>query len=179
MKKLILSWVLTLFVLVSVSGTSAVHAVVPYCNINWGSLPKTAVVTTSSNLTNIRTGRHECYDRMVFDLNGPTGGYTVRYVNNVYGEGSGQLIPLSGGAKLQITLQASSYNIDTGIPTYPAKVGAALPNVNLSGYSTFRDAKFAGSFEGYTTVGLGVRAKLPFRVFTNGNSIVVDVAHYW
>ena len=179
MKKLVIGWALALVVAVGVSSAPTVNAVVPYCNINWGSLPKTAVVTTSSNLTNIRTGRHECYDRMVFDLNGATGGYTVRYVNNVYGEGSGQLIPLSGGAKLQITLQASSYNIDTGVPTYYAVVGAALPNVNLSGYSTFRDAKFGGSFEGYTTVGLGVRARLPFRVFTTGNRVVVDVAHYW
>ncbi len=43
---------------------------------------------------------------------------------------------------------------------------------------------WAGSFEGQTTVGLGVRARLPFRVFTlegpgDGSRIVVDVARYW
>jgi hypothetical protein len=42
----------------------------------------------------------------------------------------------------------------------------------------------AGSFEGLTTIGLGVRAKLPFRVFTlngpDGHSrLVIDVAHRW
>jgi hypothetical protein len=42
----------------------------------------------------------------------------------------------------------------------------------------------AGSFEGQTTIGLGVRARLPFRVFTldgpgNGSRIVIDVAHHW
>ncbi|BAS14136.1 conserved hypothetical protein [Arthrobacter sp. Hiyo8] len=43
---------------------------------------------------------------------------------------------------------------------------------------------FAGSFEGYTSLGLGVRARLPFRVFTlagpgTGSRLVIDVAHMW
>jgi hypothetical protein len=42
----------------------------------------------------------------------------------------------------------------------------------------------AGSFEGYTSLGLGVRARLPFQVFTldgpgSGSRLVVDVAHFW
>ncbi len=51
--------------------------------------------------------------------------------------------------------------------------------VNLAGYRTFQDTRFAGSFEGDTQIGLGVRARLPFRVFQEGNRIVVDVAHDW
>ena len=41
----------------------------------------------------------------------------------------------------------------------------------------------AGSFEGYTTIALGVRARLPHRVFTlydastNRSRLVIDVAH--
>ncbi|MDQ1596268.1 MAG: hypothetical protein QOH40_2824, partial [Arthrobacter pascens] len=40
------------------------------------------------------------------------------------------------------------------------------------------------SFEGYTTLGLGVRARLPFKVFTlagpgSGSRLVIDVAHHW
>ena len=44
---------------------------------------------------------------------------------------------------------------------------------------------WAGSFEGQTTLALGVRARLPFRVFTtydaatNRSRLVVDVAHRW
>ena len=43
---------------------------------------------------------------------------------------------------------------------------------------------FAGSFEGYTSIGLGVRARLPFRVFMldgpgTSSRLVVDVAHRW
>jgi hypothetical protein len=40
---------------------------------------------------------------------------------------------------------------------------------------------FGGSFEDYTTFGLGVRAKLPFRVtrLSSPGRVVVDVAHRW
>ena len=43
---------------------------------------------------------------------------------------------------------------------------------------------FAGTFEAVTQIGLGVRARLPFRVFTldgpgNGSRLVIDVAHRW
>jgi hypothetical protein len=50
---------------------------------------------------------------------------------------------------------------------------------NVAGYTTFRQVGWGGSFEGYSTVGLGVRARLPFRVFRNGSDLVVDVAHRW
>jgi hypothetical protein len=43
--------------------------------------------------------------------------------------------------------------------------------------------RFAGSFEGHSTFAVGVRAKLPFRVFTQVGPqdairrVVVDIAH--
>lgn len=159
-------------------GGSSANAA-PYCGITWGSSPKAVTTSTTQPLTNIRTGQHDCYDRMTFDLSGTSAtGYSVSYVPNIYADGSGILIPVSGGAKLQIVANAPAYNA-MGVSTYAGVVGKKLPNVNLTGYQTFRDAKYAGSFEGQTTVGLGVRAKLPFRVFTTGNHVVVDVAHYW
>ena len=162
-----------------VSGFAATPAqAASYCGITWGSLPKNASVMRQSSLTNIRTGRHECFDRMVLDFNGAAPGYKVQYVSNVYADGSGQLIPLAGGAKLQIIALAPAYN-QNGQLTYPGVVGGPLPGVNLSGYQTFRDAKFAGSFEGQTTIGLGVRAHLPFRVFTLDSRLIIDVAHRW
>jgi len=56
--------------------------------------------------------------------------------------------------------------------------------VNVSGYTTFRQVAYDGSFEGLTSFGLGVRAKLPFRVFVlagpgSGSRVVVDVAPRW
>ena len=115
---------------------------------------------------------------MVVDLNGTPAGYSVRYVNNVYAEGTGNVVPLAGGAKIEIVLQNPTYD-ENGQLTYTPLPGGGLPGVNLAGYQTFRDAKFAGSFEGQTTVGLGVRARLPFRAFYLGNRVVIDVAHFW
>lgn len=177
MKKRMILALVGVLLTVGLAGSSASAA--PYCGITWGSLAKTASATTTRPLTNVRTGQHDCYDRMVFDLSG-TGatGYSVRYVSSISAEGSGLPIPVSGGAKLQIVVKAPAYD-SNGKPTYAGVVGKTLPGVNVTGYKTFRDAKFAGSFEGQTTVGLGVRAQLPFRVFTSDNHVIVDVAHYW
>lgn len=177
MKKVLIVLALALGVLAGVPAASASAA--PYCGITWGSTAKSSAASTTRPLTNIRTGQHDCYDRMVFDLTG-TGatGYTVQYVSTVRADGSGAVIPLAGGAKLQIVLRAPAYNAQ-GQSTYPGVTGAKLPGVNLAGYQTFREAKFAGSFEGQTTVGLGVRALLPFRVTTSENHVIIDVAHQW
>ena|SRR5919202_252521 len=176
MKKVLIAAIISVFIIMG-TASAPVNAA-PYCGITWGSLPKSAGVMSTGPLTNIRTGQHDCYDRMVFDFQGAAPGYRVEYVSNVYADGSGQLIPLAGGAKLRIVALAPSYD-STGHTTYPGVTGGMLPGVNLAGYQTFREAKFAGSFEGQTSVGLGVRARLPFRVFTLDSRLVVDVAHRW
>jgi hypothetical protein len=137
---------------------------------------------SAASVTNVRTGQHYCFDRMVVDLNGPVAGYTVRYVDAVAHDGSGHLVPLQGRAFLQVTVTAPSYDSQTGNATYSPANQAELSNV--AGYQTFRQVAWAGSYEGYTNIGLGVRARLPFRVFSldgpgTGSRLVVDVAHFW
>ena len=151
------------------------------CDIFWGSLPKSAGSYQAQTVTNVRTGQHLCYDRLVIDLNGATpAGYSVRYVDSVHADGSGQLVPLRGGAKLQIVVQAPAYDAN-GRATYTAANWRELRNVN--GYTTFRQVAWAGSFEGQTTLGLGVRARTPMRAFVlddgAASRLVIDVAHYW
>ena len=157
-------------------------ATTSYCGLVWGSLAETNPAMSTASVTNVRTGQHYCFDRMVVDLNGPVDGYNIRYVGNVAQDGSGALVPLRGSAFLQVTVTAPSYDNQTGKATYSPANKAELSNV--AGYQTFRQVASAGSFEGYTTVGLGVRARLPFRVFTldgpgSGSRLVVDVAHFW
>ena len=153
----------------------------PYCGLVWGSLAKTDPAMSQAKVTNVRTGQHYCFDRLVIDLNGPVGGYTVRYVPQVTQDGSGLPVPLRGQAFLQITVNAPAYD-DNGNPTYNPANKNELTDVN--GYQTFRQVAWAGSFEGYSSLGLGVRARLPFRVFTlagpdTGSRLVIDVAHFW
>lgn len=153
----------------------------PYCGITWGSLADSVAGYSSATITNVRTGRHDCFDRMVIDLKGKVKGYDVRYVSAVYTEGQGKLVPLAGAADLRIIVKAPAYT-SSGTPTYyPAN---RLNVRNVSGYTTFRQVAFLGSFEGQSSFGLGVRARLPFRTFVlidaTGNSrLVIDVAHRW
>ncbi|MFF7214718.1 hypothetical protein ACFZAU_29955 [Streptomyces sp. NPDC008238] len=167
---------------VAAAAPTAAAAPAAVCPTGWGSLPKSGTDADLGALTDIRAGRHECYDRVVFDV--PTAGtdaigYTVQYVDAVHQDGSGRVIPVSGGAIIEIRVAAPSYDPQTGAATYPGRAGRTLPGVDLTGYRTFRDARFASSFEGDTQVGLGVRARLPFRVFQLPDRLVVDVAHTW
>jgi hypothetical protein len=169
--------------------TTAIVAVVlpaqaqaaPYCGITWGSLAKqagnSAPSLMGSELTGVRAGRHDCYDRLVLDVAGSTrvGSYRVEYVPTVTADGSGAAVPLRGGAFLQITVGVN--NADDS----PHNTGDVA---DVSGFRTFRQVAGAGFFEGYTTEGLGVRARLPFRVFTlsgpgTTTRVVIDVAHAW
>ncbi|WP_457456952.1 AMIN-like domain-containing (lipo)protein [Streptomyces sp. TE5632] len=161
----------------------AVYNQAAACPTGWGSLVKTAPTTAATTpVRDVRTGHHTCYDRMVVDLPGAGGsgiGYTVRYVDRLYQDGSGRPVPVAGGAVLEVRVAAPPYDPETGRPTYPARAGQPLPGVDLTGYRTFRDARFAAGFEGDTQIGLGVRARLPFRVLQLPDRLVIDVAHSW
>jgi hypothetical protein len=167
-------------VLVAVVAPPA-HADGLYCDIRWGSLPKDASAGYTAQLVNVRAGRHACFDRLVLDFDGDITGYFVRYVDQVRADGSGDPVALRGGGSLQVVAMASAHD-SAGQATYRPANRSELVNVN--GWRTFRQVAWAGSFEGNSTVGLGVRARLPFRVFLldgpgHRSRMVVDVAHQW
>ncbi|MBL1074299.1 hypothetical protein JK358_07805 [Nocardia sp. 2] len=168
---------LVLTLLIPVGQASAT----PYCGIVWGSLERSNPTHGTSPLTNIRSGRHDCFDRMVLDIAGPATGYLATYVDQVHMDASGAPVPLRGSAFLQVVVHAPAYDTNGNSTYTPANFNELT---NVTGYDTFRQIAWAGSFEGQTTIGLGVRARLPFRVFTldgpnNGSRVVVDVAHRW
>lgn len=138
------------------------------CSTRWGSVPKDGPAMGTGEVDTVRAGRHECFDRLVVDIDGPPAGYNVRYVDQVMADGSGAVVPTPGGARLQVIVR------------HPRFSPVPLPDV--AAFTTFRSITNAGSFEGQTTYGLGVRARLPFRVFTIAGGhgrIVIDVAHRW
>ncbi|MBO1269520.1 AMIN-like domain-containing (lipo)protein [Arthrobacter cavernae] len=157
----------------------------PFCGITWGSLAKSntslPVGPGQDPITNIRSGRHACFDRLVVDVNGQAPRYHVRYVPAVTQDGSGFTVPLRGGAFLQVTVATPAHDQDYNATYLPANRDEA---VNVAGFRTFRQVAFTGTFEAVTQIGLGVRARLPFRVFTlagpgEGSRLVIDVAHRW
>jgi hypothetical protein len=166
--------------MVAMLGTAASAAPVPaqkpFCGIHWGSQPKHAGTMVRSRVRQVRAGEHACFDRLVIELGaGKKPGYRVEYVHRIIQDPSGKVIPVRGRGKLHIAVLA------------PARAGFPVSSrhlVNVTGFRTFRQVVAAGSFEGITSFGLGVRARLPFRVFIlNGpgkhHRLVIDVAHRW
>ena len=157
----------------------------PFCGITWGSLAKSTATLafgpSQDAITNIRSGRHACFDRLVVDVNGEVPRYVVRYAKAVSQDGSGLTLPLRGGAFIDVTVMAPAHDHNYN-PTYtPANRDEA---VDVAGFQAFRQVAFAGTYESVTQIGLGVRARLPFRVFTvagpgKGSRLVIDVAHRW
>lgn len=165
----------------AVVATSANAENAKSCAVQWGSQREASDKASRAKLVDVRSGRHRCFDRLVIDLNHRATGYSVRYVKAVRYDGSGQLVRLRGDQQLEVAVRAPAYSKD-GKPTYRPDNRRELTNV--SGYRTFRQVAWAGSFEGQTTIGLGVRARLPFRAFTLGgpgddSRLVIDVAHLW
>ena len=162
-------------IVVTAALTSTAASAAPFCGITWGSGVKDNPEMDTGEVDTVRAGRHDCFDRLVVDIDGPAAGYRTEYVDQVRADGSGDVVPTPGGARIQFVVRHPSMSL--GVP-----VGGDV--VNVAGFDTLRSVKFAGSFEGQTTFGVGTRARLPFRVFTlpgpGGHSrIVLDVAHRW
>jgi hypothetical protein len=130
-----------------------------------------------------RAGRHACYDRVVFDVNGPAAtGFAARYVRVVQADASGAPVPVAGRAALELVVRAPIDDEAGHQPWRPAlRVGdSMLPAGALAGFPQLRAVAYAGSFEGQTTIAVGVRDRRPFRVFTLASGgyrrVVVDIA---
>lgn len=76
---------------------------------------------------------HACYDRLVFDIAPGSSrlGYYVHYVDQVIRPGSGLPVPVNGGAKIQIEINAPSY--------------LGMSTTNFPGWRTFRQLTYLGS----------------------------------
>jgi hypothetical protein len=163
----------------------------PFCGQYWGSLPKGSDVPLSySTLLKVRAGQHDCYDRMVIDIDGQVGGYAVQYdpEHTLFSSPDPAFYP-RGGAYLVIYVKNAV--IPRPSPSHASTaVESADEAVNVSGFRTFRQIKelIYGGLGSTGLVGdtlaLGVRARLPFRVFTlqgpgSMSRLVIDVAHRW
>lgn len=152
--------------------------------VPWGSLQKSSAPMTTHPVTGVRSGRHACFDRLVIDLGrsgSHTVGYKATYVASVKAPGSGKKVPVRGGADIRLIVGAPVHNL-AGRVTYHPKTPREL--VKVKGYNTFRQVALAGSFEGRTTIALGVRARLPMRVLvlhdpSGSQRLVIDVRHHW
>lgn len=159
----------TVLVLAAAALTATAATTIPgadaaTCSTPWGSGAKAVTNPTHGAMTAVRAGHHPCFDRVVLD-DTKASGYRVSYVKAVRSQGQGAVIALRGGAFLQVDVQDA------------ATTRPAMPTV--TGYPTLKQVGWGGSFEGYSTVGVGVRARLPFRISRTAGHLIIDVAHRW
>lgn len=123
-------------------------------------------------LTDVRTGQHEGFDRVVLEFSG-TGvpGWMVDYVDEGVIEGSGEVVELAGETTLDVYASGTTYpGSDAEGYDGPKRLAAGGGVVEVH---------VVGTFEGYTQVLAGVEGGArPFRVFalTDPPRLVVDVA---
>jgi hypothetical protein len=73
---------------------------------------------SAPTLVAVRAGRHAGFDRVVFEFRGPVpAARRVRYVGELVQDGSGEPVPLAGGASLEVVFQGANAHDDQGRPT--------------------------------------------------------------
>lgn len=146
-------------------------------NLPVDATDKTSPAEPGSKLTvtDIRTGTHDGFDRVVYELGG-TGapGWRVGYVDRAVQDGSGNEVEVAGGAILQVLIDGSAYPFDSGADQY----SGPQPVLAAPGGSVV-EVNGAGVFEGVTQSFIGIdNPGTPFSVYalTGPARLVIDVA---
>jgi hypothetical protein len=122
----------------------------------------------------VRTGRHESFDRVVFEFEGNAiPGYHVEYVDKPVRDcGAGQVVPLAGEGFLLIQMQPAYAHTEAGAPTIQNRQQA--PNLPI-----IKEMKLICDFEADVQWALGLSSPNRYRVLelTNPARLVVDIRH--
>ncbi|GAA3756514.1 AMIN-like domain-containing (lipo)protein [Salinactinospora qingdaonensis] len=137
-------------------------------------------------IRDVRAGRHDCFDRLVFDVHGSADtGFDVSYQSQVLAPGSGTPVPVAGDAALRVIVRSPAQGYPGTGTTEPLATQGEhfFPESALADWGALRSVRYAGSFEGQTTFAIGVREELPFRAFiwhdqnSGIHKVIVDIAY--
>jgi hypothetical protein len=129
-----------------------------------GPVPESAI------LDDVRVGRNEGFDRIVFEFRGSDiPEWEVRYVQRAEQCGSGKPVPVGGNYILQVTMRSTAAHEDGELTIDATQLTAAFPQMT--------EAIQICDFEGVVTWVIGTQEKVPFRAFElDGPArLVVDV----
>ena len=137
--------------------------------------PDTAEASSGAQVTvrDVRTGRQDGFDRVVFELGGTgTPGWDVRYVDAPTSQASGAPVDVAGSAALQVAITGVGLPADTGVAAFDGP--NPLPG---SGTRTVVEVVVDTTFEGTTTAFVGTTAQTPFRVYalSDPTRVVLEV----
>lgn len=124
-------------------------------------------------VTAVRAGRHDGFDRVVWELEGESGtpGWRAGYTDQPVQQGSGKSFDVRGDAFLEIAID--------GV-TYPAadQDAAGAEQIALEGPAV-TEVRNGGVFEGINDGAVGVTGELPFRVYALAAParVVLEVVH--
>lgn len=123
-------------------------------------------------LTGIRTGANPDFDRIVLDFSGPPPQVSSRFVDELIQDGSGDIEWLTGAAFAEVQTTPAQAHDDAGNSSYdwPRKFRTRdLTNVMA--------VAITGDYEGYLSIGVGMRKQTWVTVFTltAPTRVVIDV----
>ena len=118
-------------------------------------------------LNRVALGRHEGYDRVVFQFRNVLPGYRVEYVQPpLHADGSGERVEIAGNAFVVVRMErASGFDVETGEGALVYE-GPRRISGSQAGTSTVREAVRTGDFEAQLTWGIGLSDRVGFRVLT-------------
>ena len=132
-------------------------------------------------LDRIAVGRHEGYDRVVFEFRNGLPGYRIQYVQPPLKEdGSGNPVSVQGSAIVLVRMEpASGFDLNTGegVMTYkgPKRIDGAG-----AGASVVQELVRTGDFEAVLSWAVGLSDKVDFRVLTatSPSRLIVDFRNH-
>jgi hypothetical protein len=118
-------------------------------------------------LERIGVGRHEGYDRVVFQFKNDLPGYRVEYVEPPLKEdGSGNPVSVDGNAIVVVRMEpASGFDLNTGEGVMVYKGPKRIDGAS-AGTSVVQELVRTGDFEAVLSWAIGLSDKVDFRVTT-------------
>jgi hypothetical protein len=132
-------------------------------------------------LERIAVGRHEGFDRVVFQFRNHLPGYRVEYVQPPLKEdGSGNPVEIQGGAIVLVRMeQASGFDLttDEGVMVYK---GPKRIEGSAAGTSIVRELARTGDFEAVLSWAVGLEERVDFRVRTasSPDRLIIDFRNH-
>jgi hypothetical protein len=137
--------------------------------------------TGTALLERVAVGRHEGFDRVVFQFENLRPGYRVEYVDRpIVEDGSGKEIAVAGQGVLLVRMEpASGFDLATNEGRLVYK-GPRRIEGSEAGTSVVREAVRSSDFEAVLSWAIGVQEQVDFRVraLDNPARLVVDLRNH-
>jgi len=141
----------------------------------------TSTGSETALLERVAVGRHEGYDRVVFQFKNRLPGYRVAYVQPPLKEdGSGNPVEIKGTAFVVVRIEpASGFDLNTGEGVMTYKGPRRLAG-STAGTSVVQELVRTGDFEAVLTWAVGLSDKVDFRVrtATSPSRLIVDFRNH-